>query len=167
MLIDRKLNYGRHIIELFLQKSLPFDTVLDVAAGKGNDLTNAKKLNKDAKLFGIEYYKPNVLELGKIGINVAQIDIECDNFPFRNESIDIIICNQIIEHVKEIFWIMHEISRILAKGGKLIIGVPNLASFHNRLLLLFGQQSTCIQLFSAHIRGFTYGGLNKLCRLWP
>jgi hypothetical protein len=43
----------------------------------------------------------------------------------------------------------------LIVGGKLIIGVPNLASLHNRLLLAFGFQPTSIKTSSAHIRGFT------------
>jgi hypothetical protein len=43
----------------------------------------------------------------------------------------------------------------------LIIGVPNLASLHNRLLLLLGKQPTPIQTNSAHIRGFTKGDILK------
>ena len=48
-----------------------------------------------------------------------------------------------------------EFSRILKTGGKLILGTPNLASFHNRMLLLFGQHPTAQQSFSAHVRSFT------------
>jgi SAM-dependent methyltransferase len=57
---------------------------------------------------------------------------------------------------------LHEISRILKKGGNLIIGVPNLASLHNRLLLLLGEQPSCIQNNSAHIRGYTKKDILKL-----
>jgi len=73
----------------------------------------------------------------------------------------VIIANQILEHVKEIFWIWHEISRVLRIGGKLIIGIPNLASLHNRLLLLFGKQPACIKCYSAHIRGYTFEDIMK------
>ena len=52
------------------------------------------------------------------------------------------IANQILEHTKEVFWIWHEIARVLAPQGQLILGVPNLASAHNRLLLLLGRQPT-------------------------
>jgi len=70
-----------------------------------------------------------------------------------------VIANQILEHTKELFWIAHEVSRILRKGGHFIVGVPNLASAHNRLLLAFGRQPTCIRSYSAHVRGFTKGDL--------
>lgn len=38
-MIDRSLNYGRHHIKAFLESCLPFETVLDIGAGKGDDLT--------------------------------------------------------------------------------------------------------------------------------
>ena len=63
--------------------------------------------------------------------------------------------NQVLEHIKEIFWVFHETTRILSIGGKVIIGVPNLASLHNRLLLLFGKQPSPVKNYSAHVRGFT------------
>ena len=49
----------------------------------------------------------------------------------------------------------------------LILGVPNLASFHNRLLLAIGRQPTCIQNNSAHIRGFTRPDILKLLNIFP
>lgn len=70
--------------------------------------------------------------------------------------------NQIFEHVKEVFWILHEVTRVLKKGGSLIVGVPNLASLHNRFLLLLGAQPTSIQNDSAHLKGFTKSDFKKL-----
>ncbi len=70
---------------------------------------------------------------------------------------DAVILNQVLEHTKEIFWIAHEATRVLKPGGSLIVGVPNLASLHNRALLLLGRQPTSIKTLSAHVRGFTKG----------
>jgi len=89
------------------------------------------------------------------GITTHCLNIEVDRFPFDDGTVDIVIANQIFEHTKEVFWIFHEISRILAVGGCCIIGVPNLASLHNRLLLAMGRQPTSIKMASAHVRGFT------------
>ena len=83
------------------------------------------------------------------------IDLEKDIFPYDNDFFDVIIVNQILEHTKELFWIFHEATRVLTVGGKLIIGVPNLASLHNRILLLTGQHPTPIKSSSPHVRGFT------------
>jgi SAM-dependent methyltransferase len=167
MMIDRTLSYGRHIIHDYLNKSLPFNNVLDIGAGNGGDLKIARAINPDAKLNAVEYYAPYVANLKQFNINIYQLNIEKEKLPFANESMDIIIANQILEHVKELFWILHEISRVLALDGNLIIGVPNLASLHNRFLLLIGRQPTPIQLYSAHIRGFTISGFDQLLsRCW-
>lgn len=64
-----------------------------------------------------------------------QLNIERDPLPFADESVDIFMANQVLEHCKEIFWIFSEVSRCLKPGGCFIIGVPNLAALHNRLLL--------------------------------
>jgi ubiquinone/menaquinone biosynthesis C-methylase UbiE len=38
------LTYGRHLIKSFLHKSAPYESVLDLGAGKGDDLLIASKL---------------------------------------------------------------------------------------------------------------------------
>ena len=162
-MIDRSLNYGRHHIKAFLETCLPFETVLDIGAGKGDDLMLASQVGQQNTClkFSIESNDENVRILKAKGIQVYVKNIERDTFPFEDGSIDVVIANQILEHTKELFWIFHEITRILPCGGKLIIGVPNLASLHNRVLLLLGQQPTPIQTNSAHIRGFTKGDILK------
>lgn len=155
MPIDRSLNYGRHLIKKYLEKSTPFSTVLDLGAGPGIDLRAAALVSPQAKLHAVEVFPPYATELTKMGISVHDLNIECFPLPFSDASLDVIIANQVLEHTKEIFWIFHEVSRVLKTGGKLIIGVPNLASLHNRLLLAIGSQPSSIKTASAHIRGFT------------
>lgn len=44
----------------------------------------------------------------------------------------------------------------------IVIGVPNLGSFHKRITLLLGMQPTCIEPLSVHVRGFTVDRLKRL-----
>jgi predicted SAM-dependent methyltransferase len=117
-----------------------------------------------AARFGLETYPPNV-EILKMRHEVISLDLEKDPFPFEDESIDVVMSNQVLEHVKEIFWILHQVSRVIRVGGYMIIGVPNLASFHNRLLLLFGMQPTSIQNHSAHVRGYTKHDIMRMLQM--
>tara|TARA_B100001248_G_scaffold260867_1_gene250295 strand:- start:3307 stop:4032 length:726 start_codon:yes stop_codon:yes gene_type:complete len=159
---DRSLNYGEKIIRSWLKK-IDSNNVLDVGAGQGRDLEIVKSLNKDANLEAIENFEPSIDLLEKKGINVSKINIENDLFPYSAESFDLIIANQILEHCKEIFWIHHEIFRTLKVGGYLIVGVPNLAAYYNRInLTLTGKQPYCIALDGAHVRGFTNNGYRSL-----
>lgn len=131
--------------------------ILDIGCGKGTDLLNLQNSirNRRLELFGIECYEPNVKQAKQKGINVFQLNIEGEPIPTKDEFFDIVIANHIIEHTKEIFWIFSEISRTLKKKGFLIVGVPNLASLHNRIFLLLGEQPSPIEILGPHVRGFT------------
>ncbi len=154
-MIDRTLNYGRHHIARFTKGAAPFERVLDIGAGPGADLMLARLACPSAELWAVEVHPPSRAKLRKLGVNVVALDLEKDALPFADNSVDVIIANQILEHVKEVFWIFHEISRVLRPGGHLILGVPNLASLHNRVLLGMGRQPSCVKNSSAHVRGWT------------
>lgn len=158
-MIDRSLNYGRHLIEKFSQRALEsapeVAKVLDIGAGSGADLALVQKVAPKAELHGVEIYPQNVSILKTLGVTTHALNLELDPLPFENESLDLVIANQVLEHTKEIFWIFHQVSRCLKVNGSFLVGVPNLASFHSRCLLAMGRQPTAIQTASAHIRGFT------------
>ncbi len=159
-MIDRSLNFGRDLIKKYLSFSAPYNTVVDIGAGKGDDLNSARRLSTNyTKFIAIDSLEENLHLCQARGFIVVKADIERDRLPLSDESTDVVIANQILEHIKEIFWVFHEVTRILRVGGSLIIGVPNLASFHNRLLLALGKQPTAIWIHSAHVRGFTKHGL--------
>ena len=158
-MIDRSLNYGRHHINNYLASAGEYKSALDLGAGSGDDLLLAKKNNPEVRLYAIEVHPEYADKLTEKGIMVYPLNIEKDVLPFPNKTIDVIIVNQILEHVKEIFWIFHEISRVLPVGGKLILGVPNLAALHNRILLALGKQPSPLKTDSAHVRGFTKGDI--------
>ena len=156
------LNWGRDII---VQKTLEYSQkgagedlkILDIGMGWGTDLINIRQSLKGPKLmlFGVECFKPYIDAATYNGVQVFTIDLEKQPIPLPDRSCDIVIANQIIEHTKEIFWVLGEISRVLKTGGIAIVGMQNLAALHNRLLLLGGKQPTCIKPLSEHVRGFT------------
>jgi SAM-dependent methyltransferase len=167
-MIDKSLNYGRPAIEKFLRKIAPFERALDIGAGSGNDLAAARKASPNARLYAVESYPPNVRKLQQLDIEVLQANVERESLPFPDEFFDVVMSNQALEHIKEFFWILHNMSRTLKVGGHLVIGVPNLASAHNRLLLLAGRQPTCLQNASAHVRGYTkHDFLRSLEKVFP
>ena len=157
--IHCSLNYGRKHIADFCRRAAPYETVLDIGAGYGDDLQLAQKYNPGARMFAVEVNPIHARRLESSGIAVFPTNIERQRIPLEDRSVDLVIMNQVLEHIKDIYWVFHEVSRVLAVGGKLIVGVPNLASFHNRILLVLGLQPTCIKTNSAHVRGFTRGDI--------
>jgi ubiquinone/menaquinone biosynthesis C-methylase UbiE len=167
MMIDRELNYGRDVIQHQLRRARPYSSVLDIGAGGGSDLLTARIVEPQSKLYAIECNSTNVDRLSSNGIYTYSLNIEQEVIPLAPESIDVIISNQTFEHLKEVFWVLHEASRVLKVGGHFIVGVPNLASLHNRILLAAGQQPTSLKNNSAHVRGYTRSDLINLLGCFP
>lgn len=152
--VDHGETYGRHILKNIL-KNINVSHCVDLGCGNGDDLQIVKSFSQNSICSGIDYGLWNYKILSERHIDVISLDIESAQLPFSNESVDFVIANQIFEHTKNIFWINHEIFRTLTVGGYLYLGVPNVLSFHNRILGLFGLHPTCAQTISAHMRVFS------------
>src|SRR5215469_18781760 len=153
--IDHMETYAPHVVEEMVRKLGNLRLVVDLGAGSGRDLGIVRQLQPGATLIavegGLEYAKGLAGKADKICV----ANIERDRLPLDDNSTDLIIANQVLEHTKEIFWIFHEVTRSLRVGGYFLFGVPNICSFHNRFLLLMGRQPTQHKLCSAHVRPFS------------
>ncbi len=157
-MVDRRLNYGREIVARMVT-GLDVELALDLGPGMGEDMLTVHAAHPEARVVGLEAHEPYRERLRTLDLEAVTCDIEHDPFPFDDASVDLIVANQVLEHVKEIFWILHECARVLRVGGSLVVGVPNLASLHNRLLLAIGRQPTSVANWSAHVRGYTRADL--------
>ncbi|MBI4655551.1 MAG: class I SAM-dependent methyltransferase, partial [Elusimicrobia bacterium] len=115
---------------------------------------------------GIEPQECYAIESRK-KFKVYGVDIEKDFFPVPDESFDLVICNQVLEHLKNIFQPLGELDRVVKTGGYLLLGIPNLSGFYNRLLLLVGKQPLAIAINGPHIRGFAHSAFLEFLRLNP
>jgi methionine biosynthesis protein MetW len=157
--------YGRHHFKSWVrqyveEKKLKQAYILDIGCGKGDDLINVSQdLAVDTQLFGIEYYSEYRSLCIEKGITAVNCNIEQDALPFDSQSMDVVMINQVIEHTKDTFWCLSEISRVLKPNGILLLGIPNLAAWHDRFALLLGQQPTSIHFPGPHVRGITKRGM--------
>lgn len=134
--------------------------VLDVGCGYGDDLDAIRqKLSGKAELFGLEGYAPYREKCAERGIDARDGDVERDRLPFSDHSLDVVLMNQVLEHTKDLFWIFSEVGRVLPPGGQFLVGVPNLAAWHDRAMLLVGMQPSGMKVLGPHVRGFTVPGM--------
>lgn len=132
-------------------------SLLDVGCWDGSTTLEYARATGGARAFGIEVFVDPAAQAAQRRVSVAVMDLERDRFPWADQSMDLIVCNQVFEHLKNVWLPMSEIARVLRVGGHLLFSVPNLASLHNRALLAFGVQPTSTRTFGPHVRGFTLG----------
>lgn len=148
---------GRHVRQ-FLEQARPFRSALDVRPGDGALLAAVHRAVPGAELHALEAEPTRQPPLRALGASVFSAALERDALPFPDGSIDLVLLNHVLEHVRELFWVMHEVSRVLPVGGSLVILAPNLATLGNRLRLLLGHQPHT----PGAGRGFTRRGLVRL-----
>jgi len=128
--------------------------LLDIGCWNGKNTSEYGAVAKSSVLAGVEVFHDQALVARQRGIDVAEVNLESDPFPWASQTFDLVVCNQVFEHLKNIFHPIDEIARLLKPGGKLVISVPNLASLHNRVMLLLGLQPSSIRVFGPHVRGY-------------
>lgn len=92
--------------------------------------------------YGIDLYKQHEKSWIANKITVKCADIT-NGIPFADNMCDVVVCNQVIEHLPDPDYLIQEIYRVLKKDGYLILSTVNLASLHSRLMLLLGMQPSC------------------------
>ncbi len=153
--------------------------VLEIGCCDKEAIFALKQTFRDAEIHGIDcegwdgkYPKQHRLA------SLEFLDLNKSDLPFAAESLDIVSCNQVLEHIYEVDHALDEIHRVLRKGGHFVCGTPNLAALHERLSLLFGLNPTTFHTANiqlgvgypkstnnrTHCNGFTVKGLKRLLR---
>lgn len=72
---------------------------------------------------------------------------------FHESEFDTVVCEMIIEHLHNQKWFLSELSKKVKPGGQLLLTTENLASWPNRLMLLFGLTPFSLQPCQGKYRG--------------
>lgn len=117
---------NKYYIDIPYINNLPPGKILDAGAGFGfllSAITSEwEKYAIELSEFCVKHIKGNYPE-----ISVRSEKLE--NASFEDESFDVIYCHHVIEHVEDPHSVMHNLSRMLKKGGLMIMAAPNIDSF--------------------------------------
>jgi len=117
---------------------------LDAGCGDGINLMGLSSImagmgiEPGRSLFGVDYNVARIFKARKMPGVAGVFSGSLLSLPFRDETWDVILCNQVLEHIYEDSSALLELNRVLRKDGLLIIGVPNegcgLAQLRNNVL---------------------------------
>jgi SAM-dependent methyltransferase len=83
-----------------------------------------------------------------------------ERFPFDDNSFDIAVCIEGLEHIENPAFAIREFSRVLRSKGKLIISIPNILNIEERLKVLF-------QGYTSHFKPITEKSLYRMSNEFP
>lgn len=115
--------------------------ILDLGCGTGYFAHELKELFPAATVWGVDVSE-KALAIGTRRypqVQFQRADAEV-GLPFASALFDLVISGEHIEHLRDVDTYLSEIVRVLKPQGTMVLTTPNLASWLNRLLLLFGKQ---------------------------
>jgi SAM-dependent methyltransferase len=106
-------------------------TVLDIPCGDGR--ASYVFMKKNATVLAYDLFP----QFSKVpGLTVQYADMN-ESLPLDDESVDIVICQEGIEHIPNHLALLREFNRVLKPGGRLILTTPNLSHLRARVSMLF------------------------------
>jgi ubiquinone/menaquinone biosynthesis C-methylase UbiE len=137
-------------------------SILDIGCAGGHLTSFFTKLYPQAKVTGIDVYLPLIKEAKKRFPKIIFKKADAHKLPFADDSYDLIICSETIEHLVDPAKALKEIYRILKPGGYALIEMDS-GSLLFRLVwkiwVLFGKGNVWK---NAHLFPFKSYELEKL-----
>ena len=162
---DRRLSLIRQHV------SLEGKRILDVGCGLGMYVEKFRQFSSD--VYGVDVDADKVAEAGRRLPNIYESPAE--SLPFPDESFDVILLHEVIEHVDDDREAIREAYRCLAPGGQIVIYAPNrlypfethgfylLGRYYFRLLPLVNWLPDLLRdLFCPHVRIYTARKIRRL-----
>lgn len=128
------------------------ETVLDLGSGAGFDsFLAASKVKSSGKVIGVDFSqamvdKANLIAKQRNILNTEFICADIEELPIKNETIDIVISNCVLNLISNKSKVYNEVYRTLKNGGRMYISdVALLKTIPNGLKSKLENQSACLQ----------------------
>jgi SAM-dependent methyltransferase len=120
--------------------------ILDVGCAYGFML---ERVQDSFDKFGVDVsdYAITIAKKRLPNVKFAIANVE-EGLPFQEETFDIIMCNDVLEHLENPRIALGNIKKVLKKDGILYINTPNLNSFRKKVLRYADEKEHHISLFS-------------------
>lgn len=118
----------RYLLDWVRAQNAPGAKILDYGCGGGGLVEAGRREGLD--IYGVELFyggsdaRIHAGERGLLGVWVHELEKQ-QRIPFPDESFDVVVTNQVLEHVKEIDVVLEEMHRVLRQGGHLLALFPS------------------------------------------
>jgi|SRR5579859_525725 len=159
-------NVDRHDLFQLVPEDRP-GRVLDIGAAEGSMLVALKRSGKAREVVGVE-----LMSIPGGGQNRPEIDrfiiadIEEQSLDLEKESFDVIICGDVLEHLRDPWAALQYLNSFLRRGGTFVISLPNILYWRafGRIVLGDFRYSPSGVLDRTHLRFFCRKNMLDLVR---
>lgn len=136
--------------------------ILDVGCGAGDNAALISARYPNCKVFGITHSIAEAERARQYMEKCWVFDIERDESDWPNELknmvFDTLIFSHVLEHLREPSVALAHFSKLLVYGGVVLIAVPNILNWRQRIQFIFGKFEYELSgvLDDTHLRFFTY-----------
>jgi methionine biosynthesis protein MetW len=111
--------------------------LIDLGCGDGKTTVELASAAGARAVVGVERHPASAAAARSLGVDVVDADLD-RRLPFSDASFDVVVSNQVIEHLSDTDLFVAEMLRVLAAGGVAVVSTENLASWHNIAALVAG-----------------------------
>jgi 2-polyprenyl-3-methyl-5-hydroxy-6-metoxy-1,4-benzoquinol methylase len=110
---------------------------LDVGCSSG--YLAARLTERGSTVVGLERDAEAAAEARAICDDVVVGDVESMELPFEPASFDLVLCGDVLEHLRDPGAFLTRVRPLIRPGGRLVLSTPNVANWALRLRLLAGR----------------------------
>ncbi len=118
----------------------PSPRFLDLGCASGAWSTRVATTLGARQVVGVDLSTKGLVAAAGRGMHPVYASVDGAVLPFADGSLDVVMCDEVIEHIVDTDGLLDEIHRVLHADGMLVLSTPNLAAWFNRLALLAGLQ---------------------------
>jgi SAM-dependent methyltransferase len=137
--------------------SNPAAAILELGCGDGATGALALRQGKAGAYVGIELFGPMAAKAEAALTAVHAGDVETMHLPYDPQTFDVLICSEVLEHLKDPERVLDRLIRLLRVGGRVYASSPNVAHWKIVLGLLRGrfEYTDSGVMDRTHLRWFT------------
>lgn len=111
--------------------------ILDVGCGRGDTLAFLKSAGRCERTYGVELF-PEAADVARERLDEVFVgNVEHIDLPITTESLDVVLCLDVLEHLVDPWSTVARLAALLKPGGALIMSIPNVRHFRVVFPLLF------------------------------
>jgi methionine biosynthesis protein MetW len=136
--------------------------VLDIGCGFGGLAKLVGETIGASEVHGVDIDPQVLAEARSKGVEAVLVSADEAVLPYPDEYFDVVMTLGIMDEMPSFDGLLREIHRVLAPGGHVLVSLPNLASWHNRMMLLLGYQPRDVEISREVLVGVPAGYAGEL-----